>query len=283
MNHEELPVERVAFGVQRLSLRTPTLPPATHTNTYFVGESDFVVVEPASPYAAEQAALFAAIDARIALGHRLLGALVTHHHNDHVSAAWALRARYGAPLMAHAETARRLEPRGPTDRALREGDDLDPALAALEVQVLHTPGHAPGHLCLYSARHRWLVAGDMVASVGTILVDVDDGGDMDAYLEQLARLAELSPRRILPAHGDPIDDAVGRLRFYLHHRAQREARILDAVAQGCADLGAIVARAYDDTPVSAWPLAARAARAHLQRLIKHERVEILGGRYLLRG
>lgn len=283
MEHEELPIERVAFGVQRLSLRTPTLPPATHTNTYLVGEADFVVVEPASPYAPEQAALFAAVDARIAKGHRLLGALVTHHHNDHVSAAWTLRARYGVPLMAHAETARRLTARGPVDRALREGDELDAALRALEIQVLHTPGHAPGHLCLWSERHRWLVAGDMVASVGTILVDVDDGGDMDAYLEQLARLADLSPRRILPAHGDPIDDAVGRLRFYVHHRLQREARILDAVVAGCGDLGTIVARAYDDTPVAAWPLAARAARAHLQRLIKRGSVALREGRYRFEG
>lgn len=280
MEHEELPIERVAFGVQRLSLRTPTLPPATHTNTYLVGETDFLVVEPASPYAPEQAALFAAIDGRIAKGHRLLGAMVTHHHVDHVSAAWALRARYGVPLMAHAETARRLAARGPTDHLLREGEDLDPALAALEIQVLHTPGHAPGHVCLLSDRHRWLIAGDMVASVGTILVDVDDGGDMDAYIDQLSRLADLAPRRILPAHGDPIEDAVGRLRFYVHHRGQREARILDAVRQGSADLGAIVARAYDDIPVSAWPLAARAARAHLQRLVKHGHVEIREGRYL---
>lgn len=270
---------RVAFGVQRLSLRTPTLPPATHTNTYLVGETDFVVVEPASPYGPEQAALHAAIDARIALGHKLLGAMVTHHHGDHVAAAWVLRERYRVPLMAHAETARRLAPRGPVDRLLREADDLDPALRALEIQVLHTPGHAPGHLCLYSERHRWLIAGDMVASVGTILIDVDDGGDMDDYLAQLARLADLSPRRILPAHGDPIDDAVGRLRFYLHHRAQREARILDAVRAGAADLGAIVARAYDDTPVASWPLAARSARAHLARLVRHGAVDRDGDRY----
>lgn len=280
MDPEELLADPVGVGVTRVSLRTPTLPPATHTNAYLVGREDFVVVEPASPYGPEQARLFAAIEARRAKGHRLAGALLTHHHADHVGGAWALRARYGAPVMAHPETARRLRARGPVDLELREGDALPPGLDDLGLTLLHTPGHAPGHLCVHAARHGWLIAGDMVASVGTILVDVDDDGDMDDYIAQLERLAGSAPGRILPAHGEPIDEGEDRLRFYVRHRLLREEKVFDAVRDGASDLGAVVARAYDDTPVAVWPLAARAARAHLARLEKHRRVAVRGGRYL---
>lgn len=280
MRHEELPLETVGVGLQRIALRTPTLPPATHTNSYLLGEGDFVVVEPASPYTPEQARLHAAIDARVAQGHRLLGALLTHHHTDHVSGAWALRDRYRVPILAHAETGARLTRHGGVDRALGDGDEVDGALRALGVHALHTPGHAPGHLCLFAPAHGWMIVGDMVASVGTILVDVEDDGDMDDYVAQLERLADLAPGRLLPAHGDPIDEGVERLRFYVRHRNAREEKIFDAVRGGAADLGAIVALAYDDTPVAVWPLAARAARAHLARLRKRGRVDERGGRYL---
>lgn len=282
MNLEDLAIETVASGLCRVSLRTPTLPPATHTNSYLLGRQDFLVIEPASPYSPEQAKLHDAIDARLALGHRLLGALLTHHHLDHVSGANALRARYPVPLIAHEATAARLATRAPVDRVLGEGEPLFDALSELDVRVLHTPGHAPGHLCLHSPRHGWIIAGDMVASIGTILVDTDDDGDMDAYIAQLERLAALGPRTLFPAHGDPIADAVGRLEFYVRHRTQREARILDAVRGGAGELGAVVARAYDDTPAAVWPLAARAARAHLARLIKHGRVALRGDRYVAR-
>lgn len=271
--------ERVARDVARIALRTPTLPPATHTNCYLVGERDFVVVEPASPYASDQSALEAVIAARIDVGHRCVGALVTHHHVDHVGAAGFVRERFGVPLMAHARTRDRLAGRVTVDATLDDEAPITGLSPRLRVRALHTPGHAPGHLCLFADDARWMIAGDMIASVGTILIDTDDDGDMDAYLAQLGRMRALAPTRLLPAHGDPIDDADARLAFYIAHREAREARVLSAVAAGRGSLGDIVASAYDDTPVTLWPLAARSARAHLERLAKHQKVRREGDRW----
>jgi glyoxylase-like metal-dependent hydrolase (beta-lactamase superfamily II) len=258
-------IDTVGEGIERLSLRTPTLPPATETNSYLVGHGGaFYVVEPATPYRPEQRTLFERVRERIAQGESLLGAILTHHHLDHVGAAQAFRTEFGAPLLAHPRTRDRLAGTLAIDATLDEGDTL------LEgtVHVLHTPGHAPGHLCLWHPRDRWLVAGDMDASVGTILNDPDDEGDMRVYLRELARLAALDPRRLLPAHGDPIDDAVARLEFYVSHRLAREAKVLAALpADGTAvDLAAIVPVAYADTPPLLWPLAGKSARAHLAKL-----------------
>ena len=51
-----------------------------------------------------------------------------------------------------------------------------------------------------------MIAGDMVASVGTILVEAQDG-DMIAYLASLERMRAANPSLLLPAHGDPIVNA----------------------------------------------------------------------------
>lgn len=260
----------VAGGLERLSLRTPTLPPATETNSYLVhGRDGFFVIEPATPYSREQSVLFEQIQARISRGEMLLGALVTHHHVDHVGAAEPFRTEFGVPLYAHAITRRLLEGRVTVDRTLDDGDTLP----GTDVRVLHTPGHAPGHLCAWHEQHRWLVAGDMVASVGTIVVDPDDEGDMAAYVAQLKRLRALESKRLLPAHGDPIDAPEKLLEFYVTHRAERESKVRDAVREGTRDehgvvtLGEVVRRAYADTPAWLWPLAAKSARAHLTKLV----------------
>lgn len=252
----------------RIALRTPTLPPATHTNSYLVGGDVFYVVEPASPWGDEQHRLEDAVRARLARGHRLVAAIVTHHHQDHVGGARSFCDTFGVPLLAHPITRDRLGPSVPVDGVLDEGARLDPALDALDLAVLHTPGHAPGHLCVFSRAHGWAIVGDMVASEGTILIDPEDGGDMDAYLAQLARLGAVQPARLLPAHGAPIDDAVARLEFYVAHRLAREARVLAAVGEAPTSLDDVVSGAYADSPQAPRVLATRSALAHLRRLAR---------------
>jgi glyoxylase-like metal-dependent hydrolase (beta-lactamase superfamily II) len=271
--------ETVAPGIERLSLRTPTLPPASETNSYLVeGRDGFFVIEPATPYAKERAILFEQVQARISRGEMLLGALVTHHHVDHVGAAESFRTEFGVPLYGHIDTRRLLSQRVAVDRLIEEGEKLP----GTDVRALHTPGHAPGHICLWSETGKWLVAGDMVASVGTIVIDPDDEGDMADYIAQLARMMELGATRMLPAHGDPIDDPNKLLAYYIAHRAEREAKVLAAVrdgerdAKGVVSLGEVVRRAYADTPAWLWPLAAKSARAHLAKLVGEGVVEVKG-------
>lgn len=258
--------ETSAAGVERVGLRTPTLPPATRTNSYFVGRRDFYLVEPSSPYGPEQARLHDLIEARLDRGHRLLGVIATHHHGDHVGGAAAVRERFGAPLMAHAGTRDRLVGRVVVDVLLDEGGVDLGGPVGLDLAVLHTPGHAPGHLCLHERGAGWMIVGDMLSSLSTIVIDPDDGGDMDAYIAQLRRLAALGPTTLFPAHGEPVADGAARLLAYVAHREAREARVRVAVAAGAETLAAVVARAYDDTPLWLWPVAAKSARAHLERL-----------------
>src|SRR6476646_7518538 len=74
----------VAPGIRVLALRTPTLPPAAHTNTYLVGpeQGPQLAVDPGSPYPEQQSVLDAVIAADAAAGRPLAMVLLTHHHAD---------------------------------------------------------------------------------------------------------------------------------------------------------------------------------------------------------
>lgn len=273
---------QVAPGLSMLSLRTPTLPPATHTNAYLVGTGELVLIEPASPYPEEIAQATAWVEERLANKQTLRAVLLTHHHPDHMGGAEAMRARFGVPIWAHERTAERLAGKVTIDRTLadRERVELD-GPTPMTLEAVHTPGHAPGHLCFFEPASRSLIAGDMVASVGTILVEAVDG-DMQLYLDSLRAMASLDASCLLPAHGLPITDPAARLAFYVQHRLQREAKVLSALNSfaGAASLDELVPLAYADTAREAWPLARMVLEAHLIKLAREGRVDRVGERWI---
>lgn len=257
-------------SIALFATRTPTLLPATHTNSYALGTREVLLVEPATPYGDEQRAWIEWARALAASGRRLVAIVATHHHLDHVGGVRELTRALDVPFWAHAQTASRVGV--PVARVLVDGETitLDGAVPD-RWQVLHTPGHAPGHVCLWNADERAVVVGDMVASVGTILIGPVDG-DMRAYLEQLDRLARLDARLALPAHGEPIDRPTELFRYYIAHRQMREAKIVAVLAARRAagsvapTAEEILPEVYDDVPATTWPIALLSVQAHLKKL-----------------
>jgi glyoxylase-like metal-dependent hydrolase (beta-lactamase superfamily II)/8-oxo-dGTP pyrophosphatase MutT (NUDIX family) len=245
-------------GVLLAAQRTPTLPPAAHTNAWLVeADGGLAVVDPGSPDPSEQAALEALIDELAAEGRPANQIWLTHAHPDHAGGVSALAARRGLPVLAHPRAADRLE--APLARTLREGD-----LVGGRWLVLETPGHAPDHLAFLDERSGALLCGDMVSTLSTILVDPSEG-DMEEYERQLERLRALGPRTLYPGHGPPAPSATARLAAYRSHRREREALVRAALRAG-GTLGEITARAYADTPAALHPVAARSCLAILEKL-----------------
>lgn len=275
-------VKSVAPTIDVLAVRTPTLPPATHTNTFLVGTGEAVLIEPATPYRDEQDVMVEWVESARARGVELIAILATHHHPDHVGGATALCDRLRLPLWGHAMTAQRLSGVVKLDRLIEDGERIElegPTKTALT--AIHTPGHAPGHLCFTDEASGIMIAGDMVASVGTIIVEPTDG-DMILYLESLRRMASLKPHGLLPAHGDIIGDPQAILSFYIAHRLMREGKVMAAIeAHGAAARPTdLVAHAYADTPEALWPLALRSIAAHLIKLEREGRVTSDGDQWV---
>jgi glyoxylase-like metal-dependent hydrolase (beta-lactamase superfamily II)/8-oxo-dGTP pyrophosphatase MutT (NUDIX family) len=271
---EDFVSERIEFqrGVLLYPLVTPTLPPATHTNAYVLGTGECVVVDPGSPDDAEVDRLVTFLRTIAPEGYRPQAVVLTHHHGDHVGGAKRTAEALGVPVWAHARTADRLDV--PVARLLEDGDVL--ALAGprpMRWRVLHTPGHARGHVALVDEATKAAVVGDMVAGVGTIVIDPPEG-DMAEYLAQLRRLAALPVSTLYPAHGPAIPDGVAKLEEYLAHRAWREAKVLEAVASFARPvaLDELVPRAYDDVASFVLPIAERSTQAILDKLEREGRL-----------
>ncbi|WP_156724868.1 MBL fold metallo-hydrolase [Streptomyces apocyni] len=103
-----------------------------------------------------------------ALGDRTLRAVVcTHAHNDHIDAAPELAARTGAPILLHADDLplwKQTHPDRLPDALLSDGQRL--SIARTDLTVLHTPGHAPGAVCLYAPVLSTVFSGDTLFQGG---------------------------------------------------------------------------------------------------------------------
>ncbi|MFL6231014.1 MAG: MBL fold metallo-hydrolase [Pyrinomonadaceae bacterium] len=265
-------VRRIEFtpGFICFPLRTPTKPPATHTNAYFVGEREFVVIDPGSPYEDERAALAACADEMIAEGRTLREIVLTHHHPDHVAGTEHLRAHLGghATVAAHRLTAEALHGSVRVDRFIEEGDVIELAgEPALSLRAMHTPGHTRGHLSFYEERTQTLVVGDNILGLGSVLVDPPEGNMRD-YLASLERYRALLPnvRVLYGGHGAAMANPRAKIEGYIAHRLEREANILNAVREGAATPREIVERVYTDVSPKLHAMAERAVVAHLEKL-----------------
>jgi glyoxylase-like metal-dependent hydrolase (beta-lactamase superfamily II) len=176
------------------------------TNAYLVWDGrspDALVVDPGMGAAAS---LMERVGAN---GLRLHLIADSHGHIDHIFDNAPLMRVSGAPLAIHPDDAYRLtgqnnygftiEPAVATQE-LNEGDQL--RIGDLVWDVLHTPGHTEGSVCLYEERHALLLSGDVLFAGSYGRTDLP-GGDSAAMVASLARLATSLPGgvRVLPGHG----------------------------------------------------------------------------------
>ncbi len=116
----------------------------------------------------------------------------THGHGDHTAGSAALKARTGARILIHAADAGRIE----ADGHLSDGDRL--RVGTLLVEVIHTPGHTPGGVCLYAGGH--LFTGDTLFVGDSGRTDLP-GGDRPALGASIRRLMELPEDTVVwPGH-----------------------------------------------------------------------------------
>lgn len=265
------PARRITFRPNYICfpVRTPTRPPATHTCCYLVYNSkEILVFDPGSPYEEEQQALASCIDEMISEGRQVREIILTHLHPDHVGGVNALKAHLGGatPVAAHAQTAEALTS-VKVDRLIADDDEIvlegEPRI---QLRVLHTPGHALGHLCFHDEDRGVLLTGDNIVGLGSVLIDPPQGNMRD-YLDSLERMRSLPNLSVLfGGHGPAIATPYKKIDEYISHRLERERNILEAVRDGLTNPREIVERVYTDVSPKAHDMAQRAVLAHLEKL-----------------
>jgi glyoxylase-like metal-dependent hydrolase (beta-lactamase superfamily II) len=165
-------------------------------NVWLVGDDDDVLVIDA-PH--DAAPIVEAVD-----GRRVTAIVLTHGHNDHITAAVDLREATGAPVWFH--PADRMlwdvvHPGTAPDRDLEEGVEFP--VAGVTLQSLHTPGHSPGSTCLYTPDLGVVFTGDTLFCGGPGATG-RSYSDEPTILDSIrTRLLTLPPETIVrTGHGD---------------------------------------------------------------------------------
>ncbi|MFD7619875.1 MBL fold metallo-hydrolase [Streptomyces sp. NPDC059802] len=128
-------------------------------NVWIVGDdTEAIVIDAAHDAAAIEDALN---------GRTLRAIVCTHAHNDHIDAAPALADATGAPILLHPDDLplwKQTHPDRLPDGELADGQELE--IAGTTLKVLHTPGHAPGAVCLYAPEPATVFTGDTLFQGG---------------------------------------------------------------------------------------------------------------------
>lgn len=197
-------------------------------------------------------------------GAALAQVVVTHAHADHAGGVMAIAERMPAARFLKIPCADR-DLRWPVNwEAL--ADDAAVQIGDTAATVLHTPGHAPDHACLWHPETRSLFGGDLAIDGTTVWIPATLGGDLAAYLASLERVMALEPARMFPGHGPIITDPGRLLRGYVEHRRQRERQVIEALDSGATDPRAIVTRIYPELNEALVRRAEETVTAHLVKL-----------------
>jgi glyoxylase-like metal-dependent hydrolase (beta-lactamase superfamily II) len=196
--------------------------------------------------------------------------IVTHSHSDHAAGAQAIAERFPGVRFLKMPWPDRDPKWGVTWSPIGDGDVVPAGDTTLT--AVHTPGHAPDHLCFWHQESRTLFGGDLAVKGTTVWIPTSLQGDLTDYLASLDRVLALSPATILPAHGDVIDDPDALLRGYLSHRREREQQVLAALRDGDVEPDAIVEHIYRGLKERLIPMARESVLAQLQKLEREGRV-----------
>ncbi len=140
--------------------------------------------------------------------------ILTHEHFDHCGGVKHLfdATDNKAIIMAHIDASKKIErgeshfarmlgstmPKIPIDVKLKEGDILK--IGDESFTVLHTPGHTPGCICLYSEKSKSLISGDTIFSNGSFGRYDLPGGNLDHLRKSIERLSKFDIENLYPGH-----------------------------------------------------------------------------------
>jgi glyoxylase-like metal-dependent hydrolase (beta-lactamase superfamily II) len=267
----------VSPGIVRIVANNPSPFTFKGTNTYLVGTTALAVIDPGPDDERHCDAIL-----RAAGGRPISHILITHAHRDHIdgaprlkSATGAITCSFGRSTSDRTANAAAVHAAGPSgtdfvnygfepDWWIQDGDAIEGEDWTLD--AIHTPGHAPDHVCFALTGRRVLFSGDDVMAWNTTVIAPPEGNMAD-HMSSLERLLERNDRLYLPGHGGRIEEPLRTVKAYLIHRRWREQAILEAVQSGKRTIRDIVPVVYPDIGSELTLAASFSVLAHVEHLI----------------
>ncbi|MGV0396727.1 MBL fold metallo-hydrolase [Corynebacterium suicordis] len=164
--------------------------------------------------------------------------IATHAHPDHLGAAEAVAQAASARLLMSAREWKSIQaaeprwffPKNEPDQLLHEGDPIDD----FPFEVIHTPGHTDGHICLADREQQILICADQILptifpGIG-LSVSPPTSNPIADYLNSLVKLAEFDDYRVLPGHGFAFTNLHSRRQQTAQHVLQRAHEVRNILA-----------------------------------------------------
>jgi glyoxylase-like metal-dependent hydrolase (beta-lactamase superfamily II) len=302
--------ERVAPEIWRITTPVGARPREVHAYLVRLADDGYLLADGGLDTDAAWQALDAGVRSAAGTWRAVRVHVVTHMHMDHIGLAGRVRAASGAPLVMgrlDAERARGALERPDEEAEYRAALCVGAGAPAELLQVLQaarrrdtglsgfvepaatigedggavpgadgwaavwTPGHTAGHISLFRAADRMLIAGDAVLPkiTPTIGVNRQRADPVADYLDALRRLERLAPAQALPGHGDPISAPAARIGELIAETRAESSRVLAALGSAPASAWAVVERRYAgrSLPPAAQLQALRETIAHLDHLV----------------
>jgi glyoxylase-like metal-dependent hydrolase (beta-lactamase superfamily II) len=258
-----------------------------HINVWLIEERSGLTIVDSGVADDRTKAQWQAIAGNLGSSRRVERLVATHHHPDHCGLAGWVAQRFGAPVAmsrtewllgqyylhdgtpALCDVNARFYHRAGYPAGFFEGQDVlftsitqdfPTQFQMLEAGATTVPGgewavmtfggHAPEHVCLYSAARRLLIAGDQVLPVISPIVGVvphePDDSPLDDFLQSLEALRDLpSDTLVLPSHGQPYSALHARLDALAAHHDRRLAELFDVLASP-GDAAALTTKLFPD-------------------------------------
>ncbi len=271
----------MSLGVVRVVANNPSPFTFRGTNTYLIGTGSLAIIDPGPDDEIHRGAILAAAN-----GRPITDIFITHAHRDHIDGAERLKAKTGAKTYAFGRSASAVatlasSPSGKgfvngrfvPDVHLKHGDHV--ANDDWDIEALHTPGHAPDHVCFALSGRRILFSGDHVMAWNTTVIAPPEGHMAD-YMGSLAQLLERNDRLYLPGHGGRLEEPQRMVKAYLIHRRMREQEILEVIRTGSSTIQQIVPIVYRGLESHLLLAATLSVQAHVEHLISRDLVSCAG-------